>query len=49
MRENWTYKDYTSLERNYYGANGLRAVLLQKNAVAGSHKVRELKQQKLIR
>ena len=40
------YKDYTSLKETSYGANGLRAVLLQKNAVA-VNKVRELKQQKL--
>lgn len=37
------YKDYTSLKETSYGANGLRAVLLQKNAVA-VNKVRELKQ-----
>ena len=40
------YKDYTSLKETSYGADGLRAVLLQKNAVA-VNKVRELKQQKL--
>ena len=40
------YKDYTSLKETSYGAGGLRAVLLQKNAVA-VNKVRELKQQKL--
>ena len=40
------YEDYTSLKETSYGANGLRAVLLQKNAVA-VNKVRELKQQKL--
>ena len=40
------YKYYTSLKETSYGANGLRAVLLQKNAVA-VNKVRELKQQKL--
>ena len=28
------YKDYTSLKETSYGADGLRAVLLQKNAVA---------------
>ena len=35
------YKDYTSLKETSYGADGLRAVLLQKNAVA-VNKVREL-------
>ncbi len=40
------YKDNTSLKETSYGADGLRAVLLQKNAVA-VNKVRELKQQKL--
>ena len=40
------YKDYTSLKETSYGASGLRAVLLQKIAVA-VNKVRELKQQKL--
>ena len=34
------------MKETSYGANGLRAVLLQKNAVA-VNKVRELKQQKL--
>ena len=36
----------TTLKETSYGADGLRAVLLQKNAVA-VNKVRELKQQKL--
>ena len=40
------YKDYTSLKETSYGANGLRAVLLQKNAAA-VNQVRALKQQKL--
>ena len=40
------YRDYTSLEETTYGANGLRAVLLQKNAAA-VNQVRALKQQKL--
>ena len=44
--DNKLYKDYTSLKETSYGADGLRAVLLQKNAVA-VNKVRELKQQKL--
>ena len=40
------YRDYTSLKETTYGANGLRAVLLQKNAAA-VNQVRALKQQKL--
>ena len=40
------YKDYTSLKETSYGASGLRAVLLQKNAAA-VNQVRALKQQKL--
>ena len=40
------YRDYTSLKDTTYGANGLRAVLLQKNAAA-VNQVRALKQQKL--
>ncbi|WP_303014523.1 biopolymer transporter ExbD [uncultured Bacteroides sp.] len=40
------YKDYTSLKETNYSADGLRAVLLQKNAVA-VNKVRALKQKKL--
>ena len=40
------YRDYTSLKESTYGANGLRAVLLQKNAAA-VNQVRALKQQKL--
>ena len=40
------YRDYTSLKQTTYGANGLRAVLLQKNAAA-VNQVRALKQQKL--
>ena len=40
------YEDYTSLKETSYGANGLRAVLLQKNAAA-VNQVRALKQQKL--
>lgn len=39
------YKDYTSLKETNYSAEGLRAVLLQKNAVA-VNKVRALKQDK---
>ena len=39
-------RDYTSLKETTYGANGLRAVLLQKNAAA-VNQVRALKQQKL--
>ena len=40
------YRDYTSLKETTYGANWLRAVLLQKNAAA-VNQVRALKQQKL--
>ena len=40
------YRDYTSLKETTSGANGLRAVLLQKNAAA-VNQVRALKQQKL--
>ena len=40
------YRDYTSLKETTYGANGLLAVLLQKNAAA-VNQVRALKQQKL--
>lgn len=40
------YKDYTSLKETGYGPDGLRSILLQKNAVA-VNKVRTLKQQKL--
>ena len=40
------YRDYTSLKETTYGANGLRAVLLQKNAAAVNQE-RALKQQKL--
>ena len=40
------HRDYTSLKETTYGANGLRAVLLQKNAAA-VNQVRALKQQKL--
>ena len=40
------YRDYTSLKETTYGANGLRAVLLQKNAAA-VNQVRAVKQQKL--
>lgn len=40
------YKDYASLKETSYGPDGLRAVLLQKNAAA-VNKVRDLKQQKL--
>lgn len=40
------YKDYASLKETGYGPDGLRAVLLQKNAAA-VNKVRDLKQQKL--
>ena len=40
------YRDYTSFKETTYGANGLRAVLLQKNAAA-VNQVRALKQQKL--
>ena len=40
------YEDYTSLKETSYGASGLRAVLLQKNAAA-VNQVRALKQQKL--
>ena len=40
------YRDYTSLKETTYGANGLRAVLLQKNAAA-VNQLRALKQQKL--
>ena len=40
------YRDHTSLKETTYGANGLRAVLLQKNAAA-VNQVRALKQQKL--
>ena len=40
------YRDYTSLKETTYGANGLRAVLLQKNAAA-VNQVRAFKQQKL--
>lgn len=40
------YKDYTSLKETNYGPNGLRAILLQKNAIAVD-KVKALKQEKL--
>ena len=40
------YKDYTSLKETTYGPDGLRSILLQKNATA-VNKVRALKQQKL--
>lgn len=40
------YKDYTALKETNYSSEGLRAALLQKNAVA-VNKVRALKQQKL--
>ncbi|WP_077153030.1 ExbD/TolR family protein [Bacteroides bouchesdurhonensis] len=40
------YKDYSSLKQTSYAANGVRDVLLRKNAVA-VNKVRALKQQKL--
>ena len=40
------YKDYSSLKQTNYAANGVRDVLLRKNAVA-VNKVRALKQQKL--
>ena len=40
------YKDYTSLKETSYTPDGIRAVLLQKNAAA-VNKVRALKQQKL--
>lgn len=40
------YKDYTSLKETTYGQDGLRSILLQKNATA-VNKVRALKQQKL--
>ena len=40
------YQDYTSLKETTYEADGLRAVLMQKNAVA-VNKVNALKQQKL--
>ena len=40
------YKDYTSLKETSYKPDGLRAILLKKNAAA-VRKVNELKQQKL--
>ena len=40
------YKDYTSLEETSYTPDGIRSILLQKNAAA-VNKVRALKQQKL--
>ena len=40
------YRDYTSLKETTYGANGLRAVLLQKKAAA-VNQMRAMKQQKL--
>ena len=40
------YKDFSSLHQTTYDADGLRSVLLKKNAVA-VNKVNELKQQKL--
>ena len=40
------YHDYASLKETTYGADGLRAVLMQKNAVA-VNKVNALKQRKL--
>ena len=40
------YKDYTSLKETSYAPDGLRSVLLRKNAVA-VNRVNELKQQKL--
>ena len=40
------YKDYTSLKETSYTPDGIRSILLQKNAVA-VNKVRALKQQKL--
>ena len=40
------YKDYSSLKQTSYGADGLRAVLMQKNADAGN-KVNALKQRKV--
>ena len=40
------YKDYTSLKETSYKSDGLRAILLKKNAAA-VRKVNELKQQKL--
>ena len=40
------YNDYTSLKETTYGPDGLRSILLQKNATA-VNKVRALKQQKL--
>ena len=39
-------RDYTSLKETTYGPDGLRSILLQKNATA-VNKVRALKQQKL--
>ena len=41
------YKDYTSLKETTYQADGLRAMLLQRNRVA-VNEVNRLKQQKLI-
>ena len=40
------YKDYTSLKETSYTPDGIRSILLQKNAAA-VNKVRALKQQKL--
>ena len=40
------YKDYTSLKETDYTPNGIRSILLQKNAAA-VNRVRALKQQKL--
>lgn len=40
------HKDYTSLKKTSYGVSGLRAVLLQKGAIA-VNQVRASKQQKL--
>lgn len=40
------YKDYTSLKETDYSPNGIRSILLQKNAAA-VNRVRALKQQKL--
>ena len=40
------YKDYTSLKETSYSPDGIRSILLQKNAAA-VNKVRALKQQKL--